>query len=91
VSIAKTTENTPRPAEAHELYSGCRITLHGTERLVWRVEYRPRSQMLKIHTVPPKGENPDYYAYSLTPSQSVELISTGPAVDAFGHPATTTY
>ncbi|MFM9452469.1 hypothetical protein [Streptomyces europaeiscabiei] len=76
----------PGPVAAQKLRSGDRVILRGTERLVWKTVYRRVGHCLRIHTVPPDGQNPDYYAFTLTPGEDVELIERGPAVDVNGQP-----
>jgi hypothetical protein len=78
------------PAAAGTLRSGCRVDLHGAERLVWKVEYFHAGNYLRVHTVPPVGEHPGYFTFTLSPGDTVELISRGPAVDVAGEPVDTT-
>jgi hypothetical protein len=74
------------PVAARTLRSGCRIDLHGAERLVWKVEYHHAGNYLRVCTVPPAGEHPGYFTFTLTPGDRVELITRGPAVDVTGRP-----
>jgi hypothetical protein len=78
------------PVAARTLRSGCRIDLHGAERLVWKVEYMHAGNYLRVHTVPPVGEHPDYFTFTLMPHDRTELVSRGPAVDVAGEPVDTT-
>ncbi|MFG3287293.1 hypothetical protein ACGF3G_00525 [Streptomyces sp. NPDC048179] len=74
------------PVTAHTVRSGCRVDLYGAERLVYRVEYLHAGNYLRLHTVPPAGEHPGYFTFTKSPSDLVELISRGPAVDVTGRP-----
>jgi hypothetical protein len=88
-AAAKPSDVDHGPVAARTLRSGCRIDLHGAERLVWKVEYFHAGHYLRVHTVPPVGEHPGYFTFTLTPGDTVELISRGPAVDVTGQPTDT--
>jgi hypothetical protein len=78
----------PGPVAARKLRSGDRVILRGAERLVWKAVYQRVGHSLRIHTVPPAGQNPDYYGFTLIPGEVVELVERGPAVDVNGQPLT---
>lgn len=79
------------PVKARKLRSGDRVDLYGEVRLVWKVAHHRFGNSLRIHTVPPQGENPDYFMFTQGPDQTVELISRGPAVTVTGQPPTTVH
>jgi hypothetical protein len=74
------------PLEARKLRSGDRIDHCGRVRLVWKVEYQRNTHSLRVHTVPPAGEDAEYYTSTFTPREMTELVSRGPAVDVTGRP-----
>jgi hypothetical protein len=78
------------PVTASTLRSGCRVDMHGAARLIWKVEYRHAGNYLRLHTVPPGRESAEYYTFTTSPGETVELISRGPAVDVTGRPVDTT-
>lgn len=71
---------------ARKLRSGDRVFYRHAVRTLWKVEFRPIGGWLVIHTVPPVGEDPLYFTYTLSPSQTVGLLSRGPAVGPDGQP-----
>ncbi|MFB6881404.1 hypothetical protein ACFCY8_11265 [Streptomyces noursei] len=83
---AKSSDADHGPVDARTLRSGCRVDLYGAERLIWKAEYLHAGNYLRIHTVPPAGEDPSYFGFTMTPTEQVELISRGPAVDVTGDP-----
>ncbi|GGX56377.1 hypothetical protein [Streptomyces noursei] len=76
----------PGPVPARKLRSGCRIRVRGRELLVWKVTFnRPD---LRVHAVPPNGENPDYWVDTMGINETADLVAVGPAVNIDGDPIT---
>ncbi|MFD4475935.1 hypothetical protein ACFWPU_07450 [Streptomyces sp. NPDC058471] len=74
----------PGPVPARKLRSGYRIRIRGEERHVWKVTFDRQTRSLRVYTVPPKGENPEFWAYEMSVNDTAELIAVGPAVDVTG-------
>lgn len=79
------------PVKARKLRTGDRVDLYGDVRLVRRVEHRSFDNSLLIRTVPPYGESPDYFSFTKSPNETIELVSRGPALDVTGRPVDTTH
>ncbi|TLS44903.1 hypothetical protein FE633_17295 [Streptomyces montanus] len=71
----------PGSVPARKLRSGYRIRIRGEERHVWKVTFDRQARYLRVYTVPPKGENPEFWAYGMGVNDTAELIAVGPAVD----------